>query len=537
MPARAELPTAVNRSMDDLERVVERVKALGAAPEDAQVLEDLVASYGFLTEMIKDKQTSIARLRQMLFGSTSEKTEKVLGTETVAEEGAEPEARPPAKGHGRHGAQAYTGARKVAVPHGTLRPGSACPHCKGTLCGKSPERLVRITAATPFSATVYEQERMRCNLCGETFTAKAPADVGEEKYDASVSSMLGVLRYGSGVPHNRIEQLQEAAGVPLPASTQWDLLEEGAEALAPALAELVRQAAQGQVLHNDDTPMVVLAFLKEEKERRERGEKPSERTGVFTTGIVAVLAGGARIVLYATGRRHAGENLLEVLRHRAPGLPPPTQMCDALDRNLPVELETVVGNCLAHGRRQFVDVVGSFPQEVRHVLEELSLVYRTDARARAEGLTDEGRLALHQAQSGPVMERLATWMDGLLAERLVEPNSGLGKAINYVRSRWERMTLFLRKAGAPLDNNLCERMLKRAILHRKNSLFYKTENGARVGDLYMSLIATARLAKEDPFDYLTRLQRHAAKVAANPAEWMPWNYRETLARSAAGPGP
>jgi hypothetical protein len=71
-------------------------------------------------------------------------------------------------------------------------------------------------------------------------------------------------------------------------------------------------------------------------------------------------------------------------------------------------------------------------------------------------------------------------------------------------------------------------MLKKAILHRKNSLFYKTENGARVGDLYMSLIATAKLAKADPFDYLTQLQRHAEQVAAKPSEWMPWNYREAL---------
>jgi len=79
-----------------------------------------------------------------------------------------------------------------------------------------------------------------------------------------------------------------------------------------------------------------------------------------------------------------------------------------------------------------------------------------------------------------------------------------------------------------LDNNLVERSLKRAILHRKNSLFYKSENGAWVGDLYMSLIATCELAEVNPFDYLTELQRHAAEVSENPSEWMPWNYRDTL---------
>jgi hypothetical protein len=184
-----------------------------------------------------------------------------------------------------------------------------------------------------------------------------------------------------------------------------------------------------------------------------------------------------------------------------------------------------------------VDVVGSFPQEVGHVLEELALVYRIDELARKQELSPVERLALHQEESAPVMERLHAWLAALIEEKKVEPNSVLGKAIHYVQKRWDRMTLFLRKAGAPLDNNLCERMLKRAILHRKNSLFYKTENGARVGDLYMSLIATARMAEADPFDYLTQILRHAPQAAAAPADWLPWNYREAMDCSAPGPAP
>jgi hypothetical protein len=74
--------------------------------------------------------------------------------------------------------------------------------------------------------------------------------------------------------------------------------------------------------------------------------------------------------------------------------------------------------------------------------------------------------------------------------------------------------------------------LKKAILHRKNSLFYKTLNGARVGDLFMSLIHTCELNGANPFDYLTELQKHSGELTRNPAEWMPWNYRETLARLA-----
>jgi hypothetical protein len=130
------------------------------------------------------------------------------------------------------------------------------------------------------------------------------------------------------------------------------------------------------------------------------------------------------------------------------------------------------------------------------------------------------------------MKKLQIWLEAQLADKKVEPNSGLGKAIQYMLRHWERLTLFLREPGGPPDNNLCERALKKVVLHRKNSLFYKTANGAEVGDLYMSLIYTCELNGANPFDYLTELQRHATEVTKHPAEWMPWNYRATLSATA-----
>jgi hypothetical protein len=176
-----------------------------------------------------------------------------------------------------------------------------------------------------------------------------------------------------------------------------------------------------------------------------------------------------------------------------------------------------------------VDVKDQFPEECRHVLEALRHVYHTDALARKRELSPEDRLALHQAESGPVMDELHTWLSRQFDDRLVEPNSSLGGAISYMLKHWEKLTLFLRVAGAPLDNNICERALKKAILHRKNAMFFKTQNGAKVGDLFMSLIHTCELSGANPFDYLTELDRHADQVASNPADCMPWNYRQTLA--------
>jgi hypothetical protein len=279
-------------------------------------------------------------------------------------------------------------------------------------------------------------------------------------------------------------------------------------------------------MHNDDTGTRVLTLKRDPKD---------ERTGVFTSGIVSVHQ-DREIALYFTGGRHAGENLAGVLKQRSAELPNPIQMCDALSRNvpkLPAGIEIMLANCLAHGRRQFVDVAEDFPNECRYVLEMLGQVYGHDAEARERGLTPEERLQLHQDRSKPVMDQLHTWLEAQLAERKTEPNSGLGEAISYLQRHWQPLTLFLRKAGAPLDNNIVERSLKRAVLHRKNALFYRTLNGAQVGDLFMSLIHTCKLCGITSFDYLVELQRHAKELAARPAEWMPWNYRETLGLSAA----
>jgi transposase len=241
------------------------------------------------------------------------------------------------------------------------------------------------------------------------------------------------------------------------------------------------------------------------------------------------LRDGYRVALFFSGRRHAGENLAQVLKHRAEQLPPPIQMCDALSRNLPGELQTIVAHCLAHARRRFVDVYDRFPEPCRHLLESLAVVYRNDAVARKRRLSPEARLHLHQEASRPMMQELHDWLTRQLDEKRTEPNSALGGAIGYMLRHWDRLTLFLREAGAPLDNNVCERALKKAILHRKNSLFYKTRNGASVGDLFMSLIYTCQMNQANPFDYLTQLQRHAEALAASPERWMPWNYREAMA--------
>jgi transposase len=464
-----------------------------------------------------------AMAERLLQKRSTEKTSAVLPSDTAPAGKPDTSESIPA-GHGRNPAAAFGGANKVTVAHSTLHPGDQCPECRQgkVYRQKKPATLVRFAGHAPLEATVFEMERLRCNACGEVFTADEPETAGPAKHDETAVAMIALLKYGTGVPFKRLERLQGQLGMPLPATTEWELMEAAAKPLRSVLEELIRQAAQGSVLHNDDTGIRILRLT------REPGDK---RTGTFTSGIVS-LVGAWTVALFFTGWKHAGENIADVLKQRAHELPAPIQMCDALSRNAPKGVETLIANCLAHGRRQVVEVAENFPEECRYVLETLGGVYHNDALSRERQLSPEDRLHFHQEHSGPLMKRLHEWMEAQLAEHKTEPNSGLGKAISYLLNHWPKLTLFLRQPGAPIDNNLVERDLKKAILNRRNALFYKTLNCAGVGDLFMSLIHTCELNGANPFDYLTELLRHAEELKRSPSEWMPWNYRETLARLA-----
>ena len=518
-------------SIEELENLLERARpALGE--EGYEKLRAAVRTLVYLTELLEKKETTLAALRELLCPASTEKTGKVLqqagigtGEKKPGLEDASQKRKRAVAGHGRNGAAAYSGAQKIKVLHASLKAGDPCPEtaCDGKVYPqRNPGVLLRIQGQAPIAATVYELEKLGCNLCGKVFTAAAPQDVGEKKNDETAASMIALLRHGSGLPWNRLENLENSLGIPLPAATQCEIAAETAVLLQPALEELHRQAAQGEVVHNDDTSMRLLSLDRD-------ADISPEQTGVFTSGLVWIYQ-ERRIALYFTGCKHAGENLAEVLKQRMAGLPPLIQNCDALSRNVPKLGETLVANCNAHGRRNFVKVTPNFPEQCRFVLETLGEVYGYDEPAR--GMSAEERLHFHQEHGGPVMEKLHTWCQLQFEERAVEPNSGLGQAISYLLKHWEKLNLFLRVAGAPMDNNLVERALKKAILHRKNSLFYKTRKGAQMGDLFTTLIHTCELNGVNAFDYLTELQRHAEELKQNPSAWMPWNYRDTLARLA-----
>lgn len=535
-------PELVSATQAELDEILALAKVAAFPQQQYELLERVLTTFAYVMLALQNAKMTLKRFRHMLFGKQSESRAAVCkelacrtGDEHAAVVAVAPDEsraaaeRKLAKGHGRNGAGTYQDARVVACSHPYVQAGQLCPECAaGKLYLAEPRVVVKMTAQLPIGATIYQRESWRCRLCDAIFTAPLPEGVDARKYDASCASMIALLRYGSGMPFHRLDVLQSSLGVPLPDATQWDIVSKAAHCPRQVFDELIRQAAQGEVLHNDDTPARILALMGERRVKAEAAGNVMPATRAISTSGIVALVGTHKAMLFFTGPEHAGSNLARVLAHRAEALAAPIQMCDALTANMKGDFETILSHCITHGRRKFVEVAENFPAQCQHVIDSLAQLYRNDAHCKEHNMSATQRLDYHRGHSAALMLRLHLWMYKQLAHKQVEPNSALGQALRYMLKHWPALTLFLRVPGAPLDNNICELALKKAICHRKNSLFYRSERGAEVGDIYMSLIFTCQSCGANPFNYLQALQKHATKVALAPQQWLPWNYLAAL---------
>lgn len=507
-----------------------------------------------LLQLIEEKNMSIARLKKFIFGTKSEKrkieqnqqspciesnqslvensatsattVEKLLKPSESINETSRKTSQTNAKeenktkpGHGRLSAEDYVGAKRIYCPNTELEPKDKCPHehCRGHLYDTNePQVLIKREARPIIDAILYQRQVLRCSRCGDRFTASLPNGVNEEKYDVSADVMIAILHYSGAMPFYRLERMQEMMGVPLSASNQYERSEEVAKAVHPIFLELERQGAKLDVLHTDDTRVKILSLIKENKTLTEE-----ERKAMHTTGIKARSA-KFDIALYYNGELHSGENLYELLKKRPKDLTEPILMADAESKNWSFDYVGVITKCLVHGRRQFVNCQNAFEQECSKVINELGEVYKIEEQTK--NMTASERLAYHQKHSLPIMDKLKEYIDTLLIERQAEPNNPLGKACKYMQRHWFHLTQFLRIENCPLDNNTVERALRKAVILRKNSLFYKTENGAMTGSVLVSVIETCCINNINPFDYLISIMKNKKEVRLNPSVWLPWNY-------------
>lgn len=458
-------------SKPEIEALREKLRAGRLGPEDVEVVDRLLGVVLTLIRMMEQKNATVRKLKRMLFGPRTDErsAEKKKGGESrpegevSEEEGTEPtveekdpgarsEEKAKKSGHGRQKATAYSGARVVKCRDEELHPGDKCPEamCRGHLYDVGePAILIQLTGQPMVGATKYEREVLRCSACQQRYTAPLPEEVKEEKYTPSADVAIALAKYGAGMPFHRLARMQAVYGVPLAESVQFERCEAVADRALPVYLEMRKLGAQGEVIYGDDTRVKILSCLEENKVREEQ-----ERLGMQTTGMVIEVE-GRKMVLYASGRRHAGENIAELMKGRGEGLVAPIRMGDALSSNWSGEFKAIVVKCLAHARRKFVEIEGVFPGACGRVLEDLARIYGVEAET--EGMSREQRLEHHQKYSAPVFGALEAWIDEQLAQGRVEPNSSLGKAFGYLRRHWKELTQVVRVAGAPLDNNICVR--------------------------------------------------------------------------------
>lgn len=539
-------PNHLDFTPEQVENLIDRLDKEALKKEDYPVLTNLLKAIIWMNFSLQEKQLSIQRLRAV-FGIKTEsaknlakfieqQTAEAKALEKTSNQDSETSSDPHATGkntsenkkknHGHRPASDYTQAKTIDIAHQAFKKGDLCPSCqKGKLFNLSPGTVIRIVGQPWLQVEIYRPQRLRCSVCGKIFTATLPQEVVTgSRADSTAKAIVSLLKYRGGVPFYRQGQIQDILGAPISPSEIWQMTEDVADAVQPVYAVMCMCASAAELVQNDDTKARILSIMKDRADRKGT-EEEDQRTGTFTTGILATLQDiGVTVALFFTGVKHAGENLDDLLSRRPKGLSAPIQQCDG-GHNVPENHDTYLSNCNAHCRRNFYEIVQTWPKIVLKIIGWYASVFANEKSAPSDPRL---RLKWHQDHSGPVMQQLKSYCDFLIEQKEIEPNSSMGKAIAYLNNHWEGLTLFLRMPGVPIDNNATERLLKRAVLNRKNAYFYCNETGAKIGDILMSVMETCVLNNTNPWEYLVAIQQYQTDVRKNPDLWVPWAYKERL---------
>jgi transposase len=529
MTKKTKMPKVQKLSQEQMDNFLAAIMNSNIGTENAEFAKMLIHGNAWMAQQLELGQLSIAKLRKLFQIQGSERMSRKPKNDPSALGGKSNTPETDKKGHGRNSADAYQGAAIVEVDHPELNPGDTCPAeaCGGRLYEMSePGILVSVTGAPLASATRYNLQKLRCAICEIIYTAPLPEGVNAQKYDATFIAMLMINKYFMAVPLYRQDRLQHHLGIPLPASTQWDLMVAQEPMLKALYKALSQDAANGIALCYDDTSVKILSEIKAAKTAK-KGEK-SQHT-CFTTGIVS-LHENHRTYLYITDNRTAGKCIANIMALRDADLDLPIMMCDALSANIPQGVSEdlyILCYCLVHARRQFYELPNGYDDVADKVIGLIGTIY--DYEAHTKNFSSQKRLAYHQEKSIPVMEELKLYLEEQKLE--FEPNSVVGKAIDYLLNRWTKLSQFLRLPHAPLDTNIVERALKLIIQVRKSSMFYKSLSSAAFASYVQSALYSAAQNDINPCEYMRVLIDNEKAVIQNPSDWLPWHFKETLKRN------
>jgi transposase len=467
-----------------------------------------------------------------------------------ADGAADPRDPKKPRGHGRNGASAYTTAQHFFHTLALGVIGALCEACRlGKMFRYREKIVIRIIGQPLFGAELHHYEQARCRGCGHLVRAAGPAHVHEGvgsdyvRHDWSACAMLMVMHYFGGAPFKRLESLHQGWGIPMPDANQWDVVNQGDDLLLPLYKALERHAIQKATnFRIDDTGSMVIALQKqiaaEMAALRLLGESTQVvRTGINATGLYWETPNGP-VVLFYTGRHHAGEIVDQLLRQRLLSSPKLVKCTDGASKNFDHEHgdKLVESTCNAHAFLKFRDIRDKYPAEYAEAGGVYKQVFDHDDQAKALGLTAVDRMLYHRQHSRPLMEELKKKCEEKINSKRVEPNSPLWEPLTFVVNQWDRLIRFCEVPDVPLDTNLVEQALIIPVRYLGGSFNYQTEDGAVVGDHVMSLIATARANDVEPVAYLTQCLRCHEDLAQRPDHYLPWVYRERLGNSPP-PGP
>ncbi len=406
-----------------------------------------------------------------------------------------------------------------------MMAGQVCPCCnKGKIYPGTPRLLLQFDGKAPLEVNRYKKEVLRCNSCLVEFMSNQRID----KWTPSARSTI-IVNKVMGIPYNRLADIQAMYNIPVAPSTIWEQMKVvWDEAGKFVYQHLYKLAAECSSFYMDDTRAIILEVLAANKELEKK-----DRRACNTTAFHAITDESQQIIIYVTDNQHCGENFAKLLEQRKNETDSIITMSDASSNNLSKLAEkwfdkVIEANCNAHGRRKFHSLLDFYGPECFYFLKEIAEIYKNEDHCKVNKYDDLKRLKYHQKTSQKHMDNIYAKIDELFANKTVEPNSSLGKAMRYWQNHKDKLCRFLHVAGVPIDNTLIERVIKSFVLQRKNSYFFKSKDSAAVVSGLTSIVRTCMINQVNPHGYLNWIQENWLKVQSTPEHYMPWHYTEYI---------
>jgi hypothetical protein len=385
---------------------------------------------------------------------------------------------------------------------------------------------LQFTGNAPVEVAKYNKKVLRCNACGHEFMRSKKIT----KWTNGARSNI-ILQKVTGTPWHRLADLQKLHGIAVAASTMWTQVQNVWNEVASYIyTALMDEASKSKMLCIDDTGAKILEVIAENQNLPEKQRKACHTTTICATRICANTKARSKILLYITAQKYSGQNVAPLLEARFKQIPDSKVVIvsDMLAANTPhissdLQKNVIMSGCLVHARRKFFELLDFWPNECRYFIEEIAHIYNNEDRCIY--MNDKDRLKYHQENSWVHMNNIYNKIESLFASKQVEPNSDLGKAMNYWLNHKKKLTTFLRLKGVVLDNNLSERALKRIIIQRKNSLFFYSRDSAEILSGMASIVATCKENNINAFAYLNWIQENWKLAQETPEHFLPWSYQ------------